>query len=116
MLDDLIVQAMETFTLVGILVAAGIFLRLGLKARSIGSFRFQLSIFMLAWVAAEIPHVAETLGLVATGSYDDLGLGIHLTSMALFAVFVGLRSYKFLSLKPLPPLPPPGHPVLPTGA
>ncbi len=116
MVDDLLVQLMETFTLTGVLISAAIFTRLALKARSIGSFRFQLSIFMLVWVAAEIPHIAETLGLIAVGSFDELGLEVHMMSMAVFALFVGSRSYKFLRVKPLPPLPAPIPPVLPTGA
>ena len=106
---------METFTLVGVIIAAVIFTRLALKGGSIGSFRFQLSAFMLMWVTAEIPHIAETLGLVADGSFDELGLGAHMISMAVFAVFVGYRSYKFLSIKPLPALPTPSKPPLPTG-
>ncbi len=100
---DIIAQAAETFTFAGVLLAAIIFARLALKAKSIGSFRFQLSIFILIWAAAEIAHIAETLGLVSFAGYDDLGLAVHMTSMATFAIFVGLKSYGFFTAKPIPP-------------
>ena len=106
MSDDIIVQAAETFTLVGVLLAAIIFARLALKARSIGTFRFQLSIFILVWVAAEVPHIADSLGLISAGSFDDLGLAVHMISMATFALFVGVRSYAFLRIKPAQPISP----------
>ncbi len=110
MTDDIIVQTAETFTLIGVLLAFVIFARLAVKAKSAGSFRFQLSIFILIWVAAEIPHIAETIGLISVGSFDDLGLAVHMTSMAAFALFVGLKSYSFLTVKQFPPPLPPVKP------
>jgi len=104
--SDIIVQAAETFTLVGVLMAAAIFARLALKAPSIGSFRFQLSVFILIWVVAEVPHIAESIGIISVGSFDDLGLAVHMVSMAAFAFFVGIRSYSFLRVRPLQPVPP----------
>jgi hypothetical protein len=105
MFTDDIGQFMEMFTLTGILVSGIIFARLAVKAKSIGSFRFQLSFFMLVWVAAEIPHVAQTLGWIPVESFDDIGLAIHMTSMALFAIFIGMRSFQFLKTGALPPPP-----------
>ena len=105
MSDDILVQAAETFTLIGVILASAIFARLALKAKSTGSFRFQLSIFILIWAAAEIPHIVETLGLISVGSFDDLGLAVHMTSMAAFALFVGLKSYGFLRMRPIQPMP-----------
>ena len=107
MTDDLIVQIAETFTLLGVLLAFAIFARLALKAKSIGGFRFQLSLFILVWVIAEVPHITETLGLTSVGSFGDFGLAVHMVSMAAFAMFVGLRSYGFLKMKPVALMPPP---------
>lgn len=102
MASDLI-DAFETFSLVMILIAFAIFARLAIKGKSLGSFRFQLSIFLLIWVLAEIPHIGETLGLLSTASYSDIGLYLHATSMAVFALFVGWRSLKFITIHPVPP-------------
>jgi hypothetical protein len=77
-----------------------------LKGRSLGTFRFQLALFLLIWVLSEIPHIAGTLGLIQTVGYTDIGLYLHATCMGVFALFVGLRSIKFLTI----------HPTLPTGA
>ena len=88
--------AAELYSFIGILLSAIIFLRLALKARSIGAFRFQLSIFILIWVAAEVPHILDTIGLIDVSSYLELGLYLHLISMIIFAGFIGLRSLRFI--------------------
>jgi len=116
MAEDPLVFAMEFFTFLGILVAAGIFGRMAVKAKSIGSFRFQLSVFILIWAVAEILYVGQDLGWLNAPSLDTLGLGFHFASMAAFAVFVGTRSFKFLKVKPTPLPPPPVKPVPLTGA
>ena len=92
----------ETINLVLILFAFAIFIRLALKGKSLGSFRFQLSIFLLIWVLSEIPHIAGSLGLIVTTGYDDIGLYLHALSMGIFALFVGWRSIKFATLHPTP--------------
>jgi len=101
-LDD-VIAIFETFNLVMILVAFAIFARLAFKGKSLGNFRFQLSIFLLIWVLSEIPHVTVSLGLVATAGYEDFGLYLHALSMGVFALFVGWRSIKFATLHPAPP-------------
>lgn len=93
----------ETINLVLILFAFAIFIRLALKGKSLGSFRFQLSIFLLIWVISEIPHIAGSLGLIATTGYQDIGLYLHAASMGVFALFVGWRSIKIATLHPAPP-------------
>ena len=103
MATDPTITLFETFNLVLILIAFAIFARLAFKGKSLGSFRFQLSIFLLIWVFAEIPHIGESLGWIATAGYEDTGLYLHAASMAVFALFVGWRSLKFLSFHPPTP-------------
>src|SRR5689334_6478782 len=110
-----IATVMELFTLGGIIVSGGIFTRLAIKAKSIGSFRFQLSLFMLVWVVSEVPHVLQTLGLIDANPYDSFGLAAHMTSMAIFALFVGVRSANFVRIK-TPQMPSPMPPGMPMGA
>lgn len=93
---DPVILAAEIYSFIGIVLAAVIFTRLAIKGQSIGNFRFQLSIFILIWVAAEIPHILDSLGLVDASSYLTAGLMLHLISMIAFAVFVGTRSLRFL--------------------
>jgi hypothetical protein len=104
MASEPIIAMFETFNLVLILVAFVIFARLAFKGKSLGSFRFQLSIFLLIWVISEIPHIAESIGFLAATGYEDTGLYLHAASMAVFALFVGWRSLRFLSAHPPTPI------------
>jgi hypothetical protein len=45
-----IIDAFEIFSLIMILFAFAILARLAIKGKNLGSFRFQLSAFMLIWV------------------------------------------------------------------
>ena len=103
MADDAVIAVFETFNLVLILLAFVIFTRLAFKGKGLGNFRFQLSIFLLIWVISEMPHITESIGLIATTGYEDLGLYLHALSMGVFALFVGWRSLKFVTLHPTPP-------------
>ena len=104
----------EIFTLIGIFLSAAIFLRLALKGRSLGSFRFQLSIFILIWTGAELPNAAATLGIIPDTTYALEGLFLHMLSMAAFAVFVGIKSFAYFKPRPLPS-PPAIAPLKPSG-
>jgi hypothetical protein len=114
MADDPTIVLFETFNLVLILIAFAVFTRLAFKGKSLGNFRFQLSLFLLIWVLSEIPHIAGSLGLIATNSYEDIGLYLHASSMAVFAVFVGWRSLRLLSYHPPVPVTPVSLPTDPT--
>lgn len=115
MADDLLTTAMELYTFIVILASSIVFARLAMKAKSIGSFRFQLSAFILIWALAEIVYVGSDLGFVSIGNSDTIGLAFHFISMAAFAVFVGARSFKFLQVKPVKTLQP-IKPIPMTGA
>ena len=110
MADDPIVFAAELFTSIGVALAAVIFARLAVKSKSLRSLQLQLSIFILIWVAAELPPIASTLGIIDETSYQTLGLAFHFTSMAALAIFVGARSFQFLGVHSKPKPSPPGFP------
>src|SRR5437879_8138191 len=101
-LDD-VIAIFETFNLVMILVAFAVFARLAFKGKSLGKFRFQLSIFLLIWVLSEIPHIAGSLGLVATAGYEDFGLYLHALSMGVFGRLVVWWSIKLATCQSTPP-------------
>jgi hypothetical protein len=103
MADDPVIVIFETFNFILILLAFAIFTRLVFKGKSLGTFRFQLSIFLLIWVISELPHITESVGLIATTGYEEIGLYLHALSMGVFALFVGWRSIKFIALHPTPP-------------
>lgn len=103
MATDPIIDAAELFSLSAVLIALVLFTRLAVKGKSIGNLRFQLSIFISIWAISEIPHIAETLGLISLFNYDTIGLTLHALSMATFAVFVGIKSYGFIEINPTAP-------------
>lgn len=113
---DILTTIMEFYTLFVILASAVVFALLAAKAKSIGSFRFQLSAFILIWAVAEIVYVGGDLGLVTIGNTAYLGLAFHFASMAAFAIFVGARAFRFLQVKPDTPSPKPIKPFPLTGA
>ena len=115
-MDDILTTVMEFYTLFVILASAVVFALLALKAKSTGSFRFQLSAFIPIWALAEIVYVGSDLGLVTVGNVDNIGLAFHFASMAAFAIFVGARSFKFLQVKPATSPPKPVKPFPLTGA
>ena len=100
---DPIIQAAEIFTSVMIVLSAMVFTRLAFKSKGFGSFQFQLSIFVIIWVIAELPHIAGTLGLIDDTSFATFGITFHFISMAAFAFFVGIRSIQFLHPHQTPP-------------
>src|SRR2546427_10397264 len=104
MASDPIIAMFETFNLVLILIAFAIFTRLAFKGKSLGSFRFQLSIFLLIWVISEVPHIGESIGLLTAGGGKDTGLYLHPSSIAGFSMLVGPEALQCLSFPPPPPL------------
>lgn len=103
MAADPIIEAAEIFTSVMIVLSAIIFTRLAFKSKSLSSFQFQLSIFVLVWMIAELPHIGSTLGLIDDTSYATFGITFHFISMAAFALFVGIKSIQFLHPHQTPP-------------
>src|SRR5215472_15737764 len=110
MAEDPIIFAAELFTSLGVTIAAIVFARLAYKSKNPRSLQFQLSIFILLWAAAEMPHILDTIGMIDETSYATLGLTFHFISMAFFAIFVGTKSFQFLGAKPAPQAKPPSFP------
>jgi hydrogenase/urease accessory protein HupE len=79
-------------TLVLLVVALGIFAWLAVKSRSVRSFQFQLSLFIVIWIAGEIVdllHEQYTMLL----PYHNAGLYVHVLAMGLFSAMLWTRFY-----------------------
>lgn len=89
-----VLALVSNFTLYLLFVALGIFVWLAWRSRSVKSFQFQISIFLLIWIGGEFMTT-----LHEWGSFDfpyelhDLGMQIHLVSMILFASIIFVRFY-----------------------
>jgi hypothetical protein len=79
----------EDMTLVLLLISIGIFGYLALKSRNIRSFQFQISIFILIWIASELTNVLLETGLISLpSSFQEIGYELHVVSMVFFAIFI----------------------------
>jgi bacteriorhodopsin len=80
-------------TLVLLLIALGIFAWLATRSRNIKSFQFQISIFILIWITAEIVDLLGEEGVVELFSTSEIGVYVHVLAMAMFSAMLWIRFY-----------------------
>lgn len=79
-------------TLVLLFASLAIFGAVALKSRSVRSFQFQISIFIIIWISGEIVDVLQDAGVFNFYS-EELGMQVHLLSMVFFSTMIWLRFY-----------------------
>jgi CDP-diglyceride synthetase len=79
-------------TLVLLVVALGIFAWLAAKSRSARSFQFQLSLFIVIWIAGEIVDLLQEQRVMLL-PYHNAGLYVHVLAMGLFSAMLWTRFY-----------------------
>jgi hypothetical protein len=85
---------MNNITVILLLVALGIFVWLVARSKSIRSFQFQMSIFLVVWILGEIAGSLQNSGIIVfTALQGDIGLEIHVVSMIFFSIMLWLRFY-----------------------
>jgi hypothetical protein len=85
---------MSNITVILLLVALGIFVWLVARSKSIRSFQFQMSIFLVVWILGEIAGSLQDSGIIVfTALQADIGLDIHVVSMVFFSIMLWLRFY-----------------------
>jgi hypothetical protein len=90
-----LVTAMSYVSLALIFVAFGLIAALSMRSRTISSFQFELYIFILVVVLAEVPKIASDLGFINDMQLYALpGLELHSISMAFLSGFVLWRAFK----------------------
>ena len=78
-----------------IFVAFGLIAALSMRSRTISSFQFELYVFILVVVFAEVPKIAGDVGLISNmAPYALPGLELHSISMAFLSGFVLWRAFK----------------------
>jgi hypothetical protein len=84
----------DNLTLVLLLIAMGIFVWLALLAKSIRTFQFQISIFIIVWALGELAGILHESGIIVLSTLqDNIGLEIHVISMFFFSIMLWLRFY-----------------------
>ena len=79
-------------TITLLFISLGIFGWLAIKSHSIRTFQFQISTFIIIWIAGEIVNIMITINGIDHG-IEDIGMQIHLVAMVLFAVLLWTRFY-----------------------
>jgi hypothetical protein len=94
-LGQSIANAAGYVSLTLIFVAFGLIAALSMRSRTTSSFQFELYIFVLVVVMAEVPGILINLGfLPALAQYQLDGLIVHSFSMAFLSGFILWRAYK----------------------
>ena len=85
---------MNNITIILLLIALGIFVWQAARSKSIRSFQFQISIFLVVWILGEIVGNLEDNGIIVFPALQgNIGLEIHVVSMVLFSLMLWLRFY-----------------------
>jgi|SRR6266516_6249545 len=79
---------MNNITIILLLIALGIFVWQATRSKSIRSFQFQISVFLVVWILGEIVGI-----IVFPALQGNLGLEIHVISMVFFSLMLWLRFY-----------------------
>ncbi len=99
-LGQSIANAAGYVSLVLIFVAFGLIAALSMRSRTTSSFQFELYVFVLVVVMAEVPGILIDLGfLPALAQYELDGLIVHSFSMAFISGFILWRAYKSFGIR-----------------
>jgi hypothetical protein len=81
-------------TITLLLAALSIFVWLAARSKDIRSFQFQISIFIIVWVLGGVAYVLQDSGrIVVSPLQGDIGLEIHVVSVAFLSIMIWLRFY-----------------------
>ena len=85
---------MNSFTIILLFAALGLFVWVAAtQSKKIRSFQFQLSIFLIIWIAGDLFGVLNDNGIVLFPSLRYFGDAVHVVSMFFFSAMLWLRYY-----------------------
>jgi hypothetical protein len=88
---------LDSVTIILLLAALGIFVRLAVRSRDIRdirSFQFQISVFIIIWVLGGVAGVLQDSGIIVLSPIQgDIALEIHVFSLVFFSIMIWLRFY-----------------------
>ena len=93
MIEDMGFSSFGSLTLILLVIALGIFAWLTARSSNIKSFQFQISVFILIWIIAEIIDLLGEEGVIELFSTSDIGMYVHVLAMAMFSAMIWIRFY-----------------------
>ncbi|HEY7572581.1 MAG TPA: hypothetical protein VH796_14535 [Nitrososphaeraceae archaeon] len=93
---------MDNITPMLLVIALGIFIRLAIISKSIKTFQFQISVFIIIWILGEIAGILRDIGILRlTSVQSEIGLEIHVISMVFFSLMLWFRFYYSMKVEKL---------------
>ncbi len=92
---NIVGQAAELLSLVLIVLSLVVVAFLAYRVKTVKSFQFEMFIFVLVLLLAEVPRILDTLGFIQTTSVEGVGLLLHTASMIFLAGFIMIRVFRF---------------------
>lgn len=92
-MSDSLFLFLEKSTIFLLVISLGLFSWSALSSRNLRKFQFQMSIFVLIWIAGEIVRVLHEEGIFTILGRGDVGMILHTTAMLFFSLMLWIRFY-----------------------
>jgi len=84
---------LDKSTIYLLVISLGLFSWSALSSRNIRKFQFQMSIFVLIWIAGEIVRVLHEEGIFTIFGRSEVGMILHTIAMLFFSLMLWIRFY-----------------------
>jgi len=83
----------DVLTLILLLIALCIFALIAVRSKSVKTFQFQMSIFIVVWILGEAANTLQASGIILPRNLQNFGMQIHAVSMVFFGIMLWVRFY-----------------------
>jgi hypothetical protein len=92
-LSDSLFLFLEKSTIFLLVISLGLFSWSAISSRNIRKFQFQMSIFVLIWIAGEIVRVLHEEGIFTIFGRSEVCMILHTIAMLFFSLMLWIRFY-----------------------
>lgn len=92
-MSDSLFLFLDKSTIFLLVISLGLFSWSALSSRNIRKFQFQMSIFVLIWIAGEIARVLHEEGIFTIFGRSEVGMILHTIAMLFFSLMLWIRFY-----------------------
>jgi hypothetical protein len=92
-MSDSLFLFLDKSTIFLLVISLGLFSWSALSSRNIRKFQFQMSIFVLIWIAGEIVRVLHEEGIFTIFGRSEVGMILHTIAMLFFSLMLWIRFY-----------------------
>ena len=92
-MSDSLFLFLDKSTIILLVISLGLFSWSAISSRNIRKFQFQMSIFVLIWIAGEIVRVLHEEGIFTIFGRSEVGMILHTIAMLFFSLMLWIRFY-----------------------